>query len=626
VKYRKVKGVVFASVFILLIVCNGYGQKAISFGKVSLEELNMSRYENDTTAEAVILSDIGKLDGNSLKFNRHIRIKVLKKSGLGWGNWTFNTPSKSDFKLAVFNLQNNEIVKEKIESTSIYKEEIIKEFEVYKVFAPSVRVGSIIDISYWHMGPPIEWRFQERIPVVYSELTLEQTDRINFSKTFFGLEAVETVTPYKWRSQNMRAFKTEPYLNNYINYITKFAIQLESISFPGFYLAYSTSWRKIIDNLFLIETFGGVLNGSGFLNDAAKQIKAKNLPVDKAIEEAHAYVQKNIKWNGNKSLFATTSFKRNFTENHSGNSAEVNLALIVLLNKIGINTLPVALSTRDNGLLVEFSPAFNKLNYVVAYVDHENTSLFLDATSEYNVPGILPEHCLNGRGLLIKKENEQWFTLAGKYKGSKSQYTDLTIQKDGEATATISRNYSGYSFLNWAEDLKTTNADAEIVKNKLQKEYPNVKIENLEINLENKGSLNGREVLKANVSEQLIDAGDEYLFNPFVLFEYSENPFKAETRRNPVDLAYPRDIKSTVTVRIPNEFVVKKIPSSVKFTTADGSANFTFLSNATSGKLEFMVQIKLNKYIFTEDEYLELRQFFSKVIEVMNTPVTFSKS
>jgi hypothetical protein len=609
-----------------LVAQEAKSQDKVSFGKVSLDELKMSRYDKDTTAEAVILSDVGRLDGNNIHFTRHIRIKVLKKSGLRWGNWVFNTPSKSDFKVAVFNLSGGQIVKEKAEPVSVFKEDVVRDYAVYKVFAPSVRVGSVIDIYFWFVGVPREWRFQETIPVVYSELTLEPTDRIYFTKTSSGLEPLEAISPFKWRARYVPAFKVEPFTNNYSNYITKFSIQLESISLPGYqYLAYSTSWRKIIDNLLSSKYFGSHLEGSNFLNDQAKAIKEKNLPVNKAIEEVYAYVQKNAKWNGVKTLFASLDLRKNFEENHSCSSAEINLVLIALLNKIGINTVPLVLSTRDNGLIPEHTAMVDKLNYVVGFVDHENTRLLLDATSEFAAPGILPGYCLNGRGLMVKRDNEQWLTLAGNNKAAKSQYTEVNVGKNGEATATINRDFSGYAFLDWMEGLKKSNYNADAIKNELQKGNPKIKIDKYEVVNKNREAMRGKETLTADVSDQLIDAGDEYLLNPFVFFEYAENPFKSETRKNPVDLGCPKELKSTIVVRIPNDFEIKQIPASTKFATPDGSASFTFFASGSPGKLEFMALVKISKYIFTETEYLELRQFFSEMIKVINMPVTLSK-
>jgi hypothetical protein len=611
----------------LFAISENYSQGKISFGKVTLDELTMTEYQRDTTADAIILADIGRLNGDNLEFTRHMRVKILKKSGMEWGNWVFNTPSKSDFRVAVFNLKDGKIVKESIDSKSIYTEDVINKFEVYKVFAPNIKTGSVIDIMYSHFGAPLEWRFQERIPVVYNELTLDQTDRITFKKTHFGLEPIETISANKWRSQNMPAFKVEPFLSNYSNYITKFEFQLELLNIPGrIYLEYSTTWRKVIENLLEDRDFGDVLKASNFLNKAAEEIKNKKLPINKTIEEVYNYVQNKAKWNGRKSMFATLNFKKNFEESHSCNSAEINLAMIILLNKIGINTLPVVLSTRDNGMLVEYSPTASKLNYVIGYVDHEDTNIFLDGTSEFTVPGILPEFCLNGRGLLVKKDNEQWLNLLRKNQEQKIQFSDITITKDGEAVAKISRDFNSYAFLNWMEELKENNFDLDIQKNKLQRENNEINIKSYEIINKNKNALNAKEFLNVEISNQLIDAGDEFLFNPFVFFEFSDNPFKSENRRNPVDLIYPKELRNTIIVKLPKEFTTKEIPASTKLATPDGSASFTFLTNSTPGKLEFMALLKISKSVFTEAEYLELRQFVSEVIKVIKSPVVLSKN
>src|SRR5664279_2366199 len=73
----------------------------IKFEKVSEEELSMKTYPNDTTAEAVILYDSGGSyihyegeKGFKLTYERFVRIKILKQSGVEWGN--FNIALYSD--------------------------------------------------------------------------------------------------------------------------------------------------------------------------------------------------------------------------------------------------------------------------------------------------------------------------------------------------------------------------------------------------------------------------------------------------------------------------------------------------------------------------------------------------
>ena len=58
----------------------------VKFGKVTMEELEMSVYPADSNAEAVILYDKGEFNPNEFKFTRHLKVKILKKSGTRWGN------------------------------------------------------------------------------------------------------------------------------------------------------------------------------------------------------------------------------------------------------------------------------------------------------------------------------------------------------------------------------------------------------------------------------------------------------------------------------------------------------------------------------------------------------------
>lgn len=618
-----------AALFFFVTLQTGFCQKKASFEKVTMDELQMTSYPKDSSANAVILMDLGYFEGNTLKFYRKMRVKILTKAGLDWGNWSFNTPTKGDFKVVTHNLEGGEIVSEKADSKSIHTEEVIDGIELYKVFAPNVKVGSVVDITYSHIGVPFEWRFQERIPVVYSELTLEPTQYISFKKTFFGFQAIETSVPnQQWKARNMPAFKEEPFLSTYANYVTKFEFQIETIGSPGRnYFEFSTTWRKVNENLLNHSRFGGVMNSTGFLNDFAKETKAKNLSTKEKIQAAYDYIQANLKWNGSNALLASTDLRNKFLVTHDGSSADINLTLIALLNKMDVVTYPIVLSTRSNGLLVEFSPTITKLNYVIAYVQDKDVEMLIDATSSHvGTPGILPARCINGNGLLVKKDNEQWLSLSRNVSHIQRQFINVTVEDGGVAKAKVFQDYMGYGYMEWMDDLKSSNADKEIQRNKIQKEYPDLNIVSYEVSKMDPKTNSGKETIEVDLSSQLIDAGGEFIFNPFVMFDYSSNPFKSEERKFPVDLNYPREVSTTITVQLPKGYSVKQVPASMKYSNTDGSASFTYLASSSGSNLQFKVVLKITKYIFTESEYKDLRMFFSEVVKKISTPVELSKT
>lgn len=605
-----------------------YAQKKISFDKVTVEELQMSSYAADTTAPAVILMDLGSFNGNELKFTRRMRVKILSKAGMDWGNWTFNTPTSGDFKVVTHNLVDGKIVSEKADSKSIHVEEILDGINQYKVFAPNVKAGSVVDITYTFFGVPFEWRFQERIPMVVNELILEDAQYISYSKTFFGFQAIETISPMQWRSRNMPAFRMEPFVSTYANYLTKFEFQIESIGTPGaYYFEFSTTWKKVIENLLQHPRFGGLANTSAFLNDFAKETKNKAITTKEKIQAAYTYVQENIKWNGSNALLASNEFRKNFVTDHSGTSADINLALVMLLNKMDIKTYPVVLSTRENGLIVPFSPTISKLNYVVAYVQHEDIDLLLDATNESVVtPGILPSRCLNGNGLLVKKDNEQWISLNKGFNEVKKQFLNITMENPTSVTGKLTQDVTGYGYLTWVDMLKAQSNDVELIKNRIQKEHPDVNVVSYTIAKKDGAAYAGKEVMELNMTDQMVDAGTGLLFTPFALFEYASNPFKSEERKYPVDLTYPRDLSTTIVLTLPKDYSVKALPESMKFSTPDGGATFTYLSSTTGNMVQFRVVLKITKQVFTESEYKDLRMFFTEVGKKITSPIELSKT
>ncbi len=597
-----------------------YAQKHnIKFGRVSMDELLMTSYENDTTAVAVILSDVGKFNSRDLRFTRHVRVKILKKSGLSWGNWTFNTPTKSTFKVVVSNLENGEIVSEKATNKSIYEEYIVDNFDVYKVFAPNVKVGSVIDISYSHFGIPFEWRFQSIIPVVYNELELENSHIVKYSKFFFGFEEIKTINDTKWIARNMPAFHIESFLSNYKNYITKFQFQLISINFHE----YSTTWERIIDRLLESERFGSVINGSAFLNDIAKEINSKNLSVEDKIEEAYKIIQQNIKWNGINTIYASEFNKNNFKNIHSGNSADINLLMVTLLNKLNIRTFPVVLSTRDNGYIL--NPSIDRLNFVVAYVKHDNIEMLIDATSIHAWPGILPAKCLNQKGLLVNRGTELWINLNESYVNYKKQFSTITVHPDGTADGVINFNYKEYAYLNWCDEYDEFKQDDELYLDEIKNKFDQINIDDY-VQLKNeRNHLKSSDQFNVNLSNQLIDTGDGLIINPLVMIEYSKNPFKTDSRKYPVDLIYPTEFTSTVIVKLPDNYTPISIPESTKLSTSDGNATFTYLINASETGIQFSLKMQISKHVFDEGEYPELKQFYSEVSRLINHPIELKK-
>jgi hypothetical protein len=201
-------------------------QQKIKFGTVPIEELKLKAYDLDTAAHAVILYDRGRLEGNTHLFTRHIRLKIFKSAGAAHANFQVRTTSRSEIHGITYNLNGALIEETALAKENVFKEEIVDGFFVYKIFFPAVKPGSIVELKYSFYGLPYSWRFQERIPVKYNELVLEETNNIIYKKTMFGTHPIQR-SGNRWVATDVPAFVEEPFMCHYSNYLTHFKIDIE---------------------------------------------------------------------------------------------------------------------------------------------------------------------------------------------------------------------------------------------------------------------------------------------------------------------------------------------------------------------------------------------------------------
>lgn len=616
----------FPIYFFSLTLCLGQA-KLIKFGKVSMEELKMTQYERDTTAHAVILHDRGYFNGNNFTFTRHLRLKVLKSAGTMHGNFTLKTPMKSFINGYTFNLQNGMLVKTKLENANIYSEEIIEGFDLYKVFFPDVKPGSVIDLEYAHEGLPFEWRFQDIVPVVFSELIVERTQYFYYKKVFYGFEKVNEVSEDHWVAEHVPSLRIEPFMNQYSNFVTRCQFDIETIKIPkfAFYKDFST-WEKVGKRLMELEYFGGVLRGSAFLNEKAKELKQSKLSAQEKVAEAIRFIRENIKWNNAFGLLANRTYREDFNKNHSGNSSTINLLLIALLQKADINTYPVVLSTRDNGMINPLNASINKLNYVIGYVKHGELTLPVDATSHHTIAGILPEHCLNLSGwLILPTGGGEIIDLSPTKSHVLRQFIMIKTNEANEFIAEVSNTYEDYAFLDWIKAFEKTGSEVSY-ESELKSKTKSVSIDKYKLGVIDKTKLKATETTVINLtsSDHIQDIGSELLINPFILNDFV-NPFNSSTRQFPIDFIYPRIRSIIISMNLPKGYDIKSLPKSSRTDFPGEKAKFSFLCNASSNMLNIRCDLSIKDIVFTEDEYEILKTFFTEVIKKMNESIQVAK-
>ena len=637
----------FFAIFMFAISHLNAQKPPIKFGKVSMDEMNMTVYDKDTTAEAVVIADYGVSDivytpnlGFELHFNTHVRIKILKKDGLDKADVVVRLQqstggSDEEFgglKAQTYNLVDGKIEETRLSKKDVYNEEESKYWKLVKFALPNVKVGSVIEYEYTIRSPFLynfqSWYFQSDIPTIWSEYRTLIPEYFDYkqvfggyirptsseSKTYAGTLTGTSISFsnnfQRWIYQDVPAFKDEKYITTARDYLAKVEFELNTTKMPGRMIeTFSTSWNEIVNDLMSADYFGAALNRDGIVKELTEKINPDDAP-EKKMVAAYYLVKNHMKWNERYTIYVENTLRSAFNKNE-GNIAEINLLLVNLLRSVGIDAHPVLISTRGHSKINSFYPRISSFNSVIAMAKINGKNILLDATIAYLTPGELPYNCLNDKGLVAIKGNSYWIPLLSNEQIYTSTMVMAKITEDKfeaqiakaykSATATVMRNRIAKDGKEkFIEEYKKKNSDWEIADYVINNETDATKPLNEKITVESIGT---------------IDVSGDMIYLPAILTEeQEENPFSSETREYPVDFAMPIFDKYIINIAIPEGYEVEELPQAAKVVLPDNAASFVYQAQLVGNNIQIISQRKIDKTLFLPQEYHLLRELYRHII------------
>ncbi len=612
----------------------------MKYGDIPIEDLNMTVYDKDSSAAAVVLFDYGKAYVSinninaTLNYERHVRIKILKKDGLGnadVGILLYHSGAAeekvSNLKATTYNLENGKVVETKMDKSGIFKEKFNRNYNLQKFTFPNVKEGSIIEYTYTVLSEFLanfpNWQFQRNIPVRHSEYWAHIPEFFVMEKYMQGYLLVtnyeikdRTQSGYNekahhWLVKDAPAFKKEPYMTSEEDYVSKINFALAYINFPGSpSREIMGSWEKLKTELLESESFGKIISGSGFLKKTVEEVTAGKIEPLQKIEAIHSYIKQTLEWDGTRDLYAD-NLKKVF-EVKKGTAADINLALASMLTKAGLEVDMVLLSTRSHGFIRKQYPMEDQLDYVVCVVRLEGKPVFLDATEKYIPVGVLPERCLNGEGLIVSSRNFGWIALDTKTKSRTAYSTDLILNAAGELSGKLNISFDGYDALE-TRDEYFTDGEESYLKD-FRDEQSKWQIEKSAF--ENMKDINkaAKEIHELQINEHTSLAGDVIYLNPFVIAQLEKNPFTSETREYPVDYGSLQETIYSCRITLPDGFTVDEIPQSKIFMLPGNAAKYLYNVALTGNVISITSSFQINRTLFAQTDYPNLREFYNQVV------------
>mgnify|MGYP003579633790 CR=1 FL=1 len=662
----------------LTVTCTIAQKSPIKFGEVSLEDLKMTRFEKDSSAAAVVLCDFGESSidytqntGFALNFQRTTRIKILKKDGLEWADFEIplyedgaSDETISGLKAVTYNLENGKIVESKAKSDGFFKEKFSDNVNLIKVALPNVKVGSVIEITYKINSDFLmnfwDWEFQETIPVVWSEYRASIPEFFNYDKYLQGyipLDVVEnkmmpssiSITTkertggggwtasqtnfstdkiefnenrFRWVAKNVPAFKAEPFITTYKDYVSKLNFELAYIKYPNQPVEpVLGSWEEINKKYVESENFGKAVTGNGFLKKIVEEITSGMTSSEQKINAICNYVKQNVAWDQTSRKSVDGSLKK-VVDEKKGSSAEINLLVASMLEKAEITARPVLISTRDHGFIRETVPVTSQFNYVICLTEVNGKQVLLDATDKLLPIGILPERCLNGNGLVISKQGPTWIKLATPLRTKSYLTAELACGADGIIKGKVSLDRSGYSAHRSRKNY-LSKAESDYIKDFIgshsweisKSEFKNAK----EIDQSFK------ETHELTINDHATASGDVIYLNPFITMQEVENPFKSEKREYPVDFGSPQEKMYLSKIVIPQGYTPDELPKPQIFVLPENSAKYVFNVVVMGEVINITSHLQINKSLFVQDEYPDLREFYARVVAKQAEQIVLKK-
>lgn len=629
-----------SALFAAVVSITAVAQKSpVKFGNIPMEDMKMTVYGKDSSAAAVILVDYGEayIQVNTvsvtLNLERHVRIKILKKEGLGWADVEVllrhsgtSEDKVTQLKAVTYTLENGQIVETKMNKDGVFKEKFNRSFDVQKFTLPNVKEGSIIEYSYTLMSDFYtnfpNWQFQYTIPVRHSEFWAIIPEFFHYEKYMQGYVQVSKyevlpknstdfqVNAHHWVMQNAPAFKEEPLMTNTRDYVSKINFALSHVSFPQEPVReIMGSWQKLNNLLVDDESFGSIIKSSAFLKKQATEVTTGMTdPLQKATA-IYNYVKDNLEWDGDKD-FLSRAPKKVF-EDKKGSAGDINIILASMLEKVDIDVDMVILSTRDHGFIRKEYPMAEQFNYAICVAHIDGKDILMDATEKLLPIGVLPERCLNGEGLVISKTRHGWIRIVSKAKARTIVSGDFALDTKGELKGNVSFTRDGYDAHRMRKEYQSKGEET-YVKNFLATKQWQVD----KTNFENIKTIeqSTKETHVVTINEHVSVAGDIMYISPFVVSRLDENPFKLANREYPVDYGTNQEKTYMCKFTIPDGFVIDEMPQSKVIMLPGGVAKYSYNCTQMGNTVSIVSNFQINKSLFLQDEYPDLREFYNQVV------------
>ncbi len=657
----------------LLLSVNNFAQE-YKFGKVSKAELLEISYPTDSSANAAILYeskniyyDYNQSYGFRLITEVYKRVKFYNQKGFENASEEIflykSSGTKeeiSSLKGITYSLIDNKIVETKLKKEGVFEDEYSENRDQLKFTMPSLTEGSIVEFKYKIISPFIynidKIYLQQKIPIKKLNVKISMPEYFNFKKNMTGYLPIDlkqsrgngkiafntksgagrhygvntvsrneidyTIDINTITATNIPAFKVEPYCGNSDNYLSSIVYELQFERYPNRPIKhYSTTWEAVAKSVFKHPKFGGELKKNSYFKEEVDQIIGKISDPVRRTALLYDFVKHKMTWNRKYASITRNGVKKAYNEG-VGNSAEINIMLISILDYAGLDVKPVLVSSINK--TISLFPTLEGFDYVIARVKLDKKILYLDATDKYGEPNVLPDRVIHGSGRVIAENGTSQLVNFRPNKVSRIHHSvTCQLSEEGAIRGKQSTNRSFYLAHNFRAKHGSEKNEAHIKR--VQKNYEFDDINSYELKGVKDIGKAVSERFEFNIEEGIEVIDKELFFSPLLFLRNGENIFKSDEREYPIDFGYGYSRSVMLNIKIPEGYEIVEAPKGSAFKLPENMGNFVYRSSVIGDSIQISVTETLSTPFVPANYYPVLKQFYNQIVEKEGEQVVLKK-
>jgi hypothetical protein len=636
------------SLFLALFLCIGL-TAICQEDAADRRGLLITKCSFEPDAEVMVLSDKGEISVNtdfSIRYDRQLTIKFFKDQKLDkaisdlvfypcatFSRYTKVTASTVDIDPTT----KGTVVRDatsKVTSTHLDQSTI------------RMRKGMLIKISYSVSFPYDEkipdWRFQSYYSTEHAELQVGIPEQINMKTSLEGtftpdiehntdvtrqMNISGAIQPVKVRQieyqfNQLASRHHEAFSANSPSELEHLSFHLISVSLTGVTKKdFGTQQvNKIVEKLSLAPDYlSRISEELAIKSDYDRRIRSLTDPEER-LARIYDLVRRHITWDRVDTLSARPLAK--VWLDKKGNSTEINLALVKLLNDYGYDAVPMLASTRTNGKIDTNTVALSDFDRTVAHVRMGEKVVILDATARYFDYPMLSSSLLNTTGLLLSMDHNRWVNI----EDNKTYYKNSVIllghlMGDTTFMTNVYVNSTGYAK---AEHVEIYERDSlKGIRNYFERGNKAIHFKHFIVANEYVDTLPLAQEFDIRTppvkNDNLYGIAPTSFALPDTLFTITDD------RKSPVNFGYKQQYDLVSEFSFPERYEIYLMPNNMSMSSVNGNVHFEreYHNNTTSFSMKQTLLI--DKSNFSHQESIELAKFLRKIDNLQKQQVVLKR-